>query len=215
MERRVLLGVVVGAAFGWAAATYAGSPHIRLFPGAGGTGGASDEDGSGESGGDGGGADDRASPTTGATAEGPSSTPADPTGESTPSPPATAEGGEAPSPDRSDRTATEDSSPTATDPAGESTPDLRGNVDVYSNSNGAHADPNEPVYVNYVIRNDHEFAVDATFEGTLTLGGGDTLRRRRTARIEAGGVASDSLVFDEYEGRATGWSFSLLSVDRA
>ncbi|WP_224269413.1 hypothetical protein [Haloprofundus salinisoli] len=100
----------------------------------------------------------------------------------------------------------------------ESTPEpenLREKIDVHTNSAGVGDDPGDEVSINYVIRNEHEFAVDIAFEATLRLANGATQRTRRTARIDGGSLTSGEFVFDDHEQRATGWGFSLQSVSRA
>ncbi|WP_224446981.1 hypothetical protein [Haloprofundus salilacus] len=105
--------------------------------------------------------------------------------------------------------------PTATPEPTPEPENLREKIDVHTATTGVGDEPGEEVSINYVIRNEHEFAVDISFEATLRLANGTTLRETRSAEIDGGSLTSGEFVFDDHEQRATGWGFSLQTVERA
>ncbi|MFC6725481.1 hypothetical protein ACFQE1_14105, partial [Halobium palmae] len=103
-------------------------------------------------------------------------------------------------------TSTPDPTPTGT-PAAE-----RRKVD--TDATGHSSSPDERYTVLYTVTNEHSFAVRATFEASVRLRNGSTLRKERTVDISPGGVVNSSFEFEGYDSTATGWSFGLLSVER-
>lgn len=188
MRRRSLLGVLGGATAGWFGATVLSSA-----------------DGSADG------------PTEPSTATTPSTTSSTPTNTGTTVPAESKTATRTPEPTAVERTSTRTSSSTTTTSTPESTQTGTPAADrrkVDTDATGHSSSPDERYTVLYTVTNEHSFPVRVTFEASVRLRNGSTLRKERTAELDAGGVVNSSFEFEGYDSTATGWSFGLVSVER-
>lgn len=184
MRRRSLLGVLGGATAGWFGATVLSSA-----------------DGSADG------------PTEPSTATTPSTTSSTPTNTGTTVPAESRLATRTPEPTTVERTSTRTSSSATPESTQTGTPAAdRRKVD--TDATGHSSSPDERYTVLYTVTNEHSFPVRVTFEASVRLRNGSTLRKERTAELDAGGVVNSSFEFEGYDSTATGWSFGLVSVER-